>query len=98
MQAAALPASTISPAETAQRQKIAETANSFEAAFLSTMMQSMFQGVEAGAFGGGQGEAAFKSFMLDAFAKQTAKAGGLGISDEINREMLKLQGLAPETT
>jgi len=36
----------------------------------------------------------FKSFLLDAFSKQMVKAnGGLGISNAVQREMLKLQGL-----
>jgi Rod binding domain-containing protein len=93
--AAAAPAvkPPMSPEEAAKRAKISETAQSFEASFLSTMMQSMFAGVDAGAFGGGEGENAFKSLLMDSFVKQTAKAGGLGISDQIGREMLKLQGL-----
>ena len=83
-----------SPEEQRQRHKIAAAAQSFEASFLSNMMQTMFDGVDVGAFGGGDGEKAFKSFLTDAIAKQTAKAGGVGISAEVNREMLKLQGLS----
>lgn len=87
------PAEPMSAAEAAKRRQIADTAQSFEASFLSTMMKSMFDGVDAGAFGGGQGEEAFKSFLVDAFAKQTAKTATLGISDQVGREILKLQGL-----
>ena len=90
--AATAPVEPMSPAEAAKRRQIAGTAQSFEASFLSTMMKSMFDGVDAGAFGGGQGEEAFKSFLVDAFAKQTAKTATLGISDQVGREMLKLQG------
>ncbi len=82
-----------SPAELAKRAQIADTARNFESSFLSTMMQSMFKDVNAGEFSGGQGEEAFKSFFTEAIAKQVAKAGGVGISGQIEREMLKLQGL-----
>lgn len=78
----------------AKRGKIKETAQNFEASFLSVMMQQMFEGVKTAApFGGGQGEEMFKSVMADAMSKQVAKAGGVGLSHTIEREMLKLQGL-----
>jgi peptidoglycan hydrolase FlgJ len=92
--AASQPGAAMSPQEQRQREKTAEAARAFEAAILSTLMQSMFNGVSAGAFGGGEGEAQFKSLMIDAYAQQTAKAGGIGISDQVGREMLKLQGLS----
>lgn len=85
------------PDEQRLRGKIDEAAQSFEASFLSTMMKSMFDGVSAGQFGGGDGEEAFKSFLMDAFAKQTAKTANLGLSDQVRAEMLKLQGLEPFT-
>ena len=45
-------------------------------------------------FNGGQGEAAFKSFMSDAMAKQMVRSGGVGLADTVGKEMLKLQGLS----
>ncbi|HRD28380.1 MAG TPA: rod-binding protein [Caulobacter sp.] len=88
-------AATASTADLARKRKSEEAARSFEASFLSTMLQPMFEGLSTEApFGGGQGEAMFKSFMTDAIAKQTAKRGGLGIGDMVQREMLKLQGLS----
>lgn len=84
-----------STSDLAARRKSADAARSFEASFLSSMLQPMFEGLETdGPFGGGQGEAMFKSFLTDAIAKQTAKRGGLGIGDTVQREMLKLQGLS----
>ncbi|MDB5450795.1 MAG: chemotaxis protein chel, partial [Phenylobacterium sp.] len=66
----------------------------FEASFLSTMMQQMYQGVDTSApFGGGPGEEMFRSLMTDAMANQMAKAGGIGIAGAVQQEMLKLQGL-----
>ena len=83
-----------SAADLAKRGQIKETANKFEASFLSVMMQSMFEGVKTSEpFGGGQGEDMFKSLLTEAMAKEVTKAGGVGLASTVQREMLKLQGL-----
>lgn len=83
-----------SAADLAKRGQIKETANRFEASFLSVMMQSMFEGVKTSEpFGGGQGEDLFKSLLTEAMAKEVTKAGGVGLASTVQREMLKLQGL-----
>ena len=80
--------------DSAKRAKIAETAKTFEASFLSVMMQQMFEGVKTSEpFGGGNGEEMFKSMLTDAMSKQVTKAGGIGLAPTIQREMLKMQGL-----
>ena len=82
-------------AELAKRGAIQKTAKDFEASFLNVMYQSMFKDVNTSEpFGGGQGEEMWKSFLTDAMAKQTVKRGGIGLSDTIAKEMLKLQGLS----
>ena len=85
------------PAQTPEgktRKQIEHTAKQFEAAFIAQMLGPMFEGAELSApFGGGPGEAAFKSFLLDAVAEQMSRAGGLGLADDLTRQMLKLQGL-----
>ncbi|ATC31216.1 chemotaxis protein chel [Caulobacter vibrioides] len=84
----------MSAEEKAKRARIADTAKTFEASFLSVMTQQMFEGVKTSApFGGGNGEAMFKSILTDAMSKEIAQAGGIGLSSTIQREMLKLQGL-----
>ena len=76
------------------REAIEKTARDFEASFISQMLGTMFEGIEPeGPFGGGSGEAAFKSFLMDAVAQQMSRAGGLGLADDLTREMLKMQGL-----
>ena len=75
------------------REKIAKTAKDFESSFLSVMLGQMFEGVGDGEFSGGQGEQMFRSFLMDAISKNITKAGGIGVSDSVQREMLKLQGL-----
>jgi flagellar protein FlgJ len=77
------------------RARAKDTAEKFEGQFLSFMFQQMFEGVKAdGPFGGGHGEEMFRSLMTDAMGKQMAKAGGIGLADTVQREMLKMQGLA----
>jgi Rod binding domain-containing protein len=91
----ATPTAQPSAAELAKRADIRATAESFESSFLSVMLGQMFSLVQQSEpFGGGQGEAMFKSFMADAFAKQMTKSGGVGITDVVSKEMLKLQGLS----
>lgn len=98
MAAAALSTDLLRPtpaaATAATRARIAETAQDFEATFLSQMLGVMFQGLETAApFGGGHGEEAFRSFMTEAMSRGMARAGGVGLSDSIQREMLRMQGL-----
>ncbi len=75
--------------------EIKKTAQEFEAAFIAQLLGDMFKGVETPApFNGGAGEDAFKSFFVEAVAKQMSRAGGLGLADDLTREMLKMQGLS----
>ena len=73
-------------------QQMRETAEAFEASFLSQMLKPMFEGLQTdGPFGGGEGEATWRSFLIDAMAKQTVKAGGVSLADTVMSEMLKMQ-------
>ena len=93
----ALKAAAVAPnaAESARRAAIAKTAKDYEASFVSSMLGNMFQGVETSApFGGGEGEKAFKSFLMDAIAKKVTQAGGVGVAASVQREILKMQGLS----
>lgn len=75
---------------------IRKVAEDFEASFLQAMLQPMFNALSTdGPTGGGQGEAAYKSFMVDAMTKQMAKSGGIGLADAVMRQMLQMQGLSP---
>lgn len=82
------------PAAVGGQAEIDKTAKDFEAAFLSSMLATLFENVEASPpFGGGHAETTLKSFLTDAFAGQITRAGGVGLADHVGREMLKLQGL-----
>jgi len=72
--------------------RMRETAEAFEASFLSQMLKPMFEGLETdGMFGGGEAEGQWRSFMIDAMAKQTVKAGGIGLADQVVAQMIKMQ-------
>ena len=67
-------------------------AKEFEQVFLSQMLGQMFSGLKTdGPFGGGSGEEAFRGFLLDEYARQITASGGLGLADDVKRELLSLQ-------
>lgn len=64
----------------------------FEQMFLSQMLQPMFEGIEPDSvFGGGYAEKTLRSLQLEEFSKGMSKAGGIGISDAIARDILRMQ-------
>ncbi len=92
--AATAVAGTAQPTAATSRQN-AKLGQDFESMCLSQMLAPMFEGLSTdGPFGGGEGEQAMRSFYLDAMAKEMAKRGGVGISNMMQKELLKLQGAA----
>lgn len=70
-------------------------AQDFEAFFITHAFEDMFAGLSSDPmFGGGEGEDIFKSFLLNEYGKTVAKAGGIGISDMVQRQLLMLQETA----
>ena len=64
----------------------------FEQMFLSQMLAPMFAGLDAdGPFGGGNGEQMMRSFQIDAFAQSIVSRGGIGLAQQVAREVLRLQ-------
>jgi Rod binding domain-containing protein len=71
-------------------------AQEFEAQALAALLQPMFQGLDTKApFGGGPAEAQWRPMLVDAIAKDLAKAGGLGIGEAVLRELTRLAGTPP---
>lgn len=71
-----------------------KAAEDFESVFIAQMLQPMFEGLKTdGMFGGGSGEGVFRSLMIQEVGKQVAHAGGIGISDAVYGQMLRMQGL-----
>jgi Rod binding domain-containing protein len=80
------------PSSTPNVQAARKAAQAFEGVLISQMLSDMFEGVSTdGPFGGGPGEDMFRSLMIDEYGKQIATQGGLGLADDITRELLKRQ-------
>ena len=74
--------------------KAKESAQNFEANFLSSMFQDMFTNIDGdGPFGGSGALKIWRSFMTEQMAKSFAKAGGIGIAPMVYNTLLKEQGL-----
>ncbi|MBV9542573.1 MAG: rod-binding protein [Alphaproteobacteria bacterium] len=70
-------------------------ATQFESVFITQMLGEMFNGLSTdGPFGGGQGEAMFRSLMMDEYGRQIASQGGFGLADAVTRQLLKHQEIA----
>ncbi len=80
----------------AMQQRAEKTAEDFEVSFVSQMLKPMFEGLSTEApFGGGNAEATWRSFMVDAMARKVVSAGGLGVTDLVMAEMLRMQEVEP---
>ena len=72
-----------------------KAAEEFESFFMTQMLEHMFEGIETdGYFGGGYGEGVYRSMMLQEYGRVLAKAGGIGIADMVNRELINMQEAA----
>jgi flagellar protein FlgJ len=84
------PAPATAPAVVPARMR--ETAEAFEASFLSQMLKPMFEGLSTEApFGGGEAEGTWRGFLVEAMAKQAVRGGGIGLADQVVAQMLKMQ-------
>lgn len=72
--------------------KFKQTAQDFEAVFISEMLRPMFENIEPSSpFGGGSGEKIYRDMQIDEYGKAIAKSGGIGLADNVMREMIKMQ-------
>jgi flagellar protein FlgJ len=94
--------SSLGDAKTAQltnemkiKTKAKAAAQDFESMFLNNMLQQMQTGIDGdGPFGGSGALKVWRSFMTDQYAKTFAKAGGIGIANNVYQELLRHQGIA----
>lgn len=71
---------------------VLKAAKEFEASFLTAMLEQMWTGIEAEApFGGGHAEKVYRSMVVGEYAKSISAAGGIGIADQVYREILSAQ-------
>lgn len=78
--------------DTKSQAKAKAAAQDFEAFFVTHSFEDMFADMSSDPlFGGGEGEQMFKSLLLQEYGKQVAKAGGIGVSDMVQKQLLQLQ-------
>ena len=69
-----------------------KAAEEFEAMFLTQMFEAMNQGVETEEpFGGGPGDANWRSFLNEAYAQAVVRGGGIGLADRLTAEIIAMQ-------
>jgi len=84
--------SSRSGAATATPDGARRVAQEFEAMFISEMLSPVFESLDTGGlFGGGQGEKIYRSMMVQEYGKAIAQAGGIGIADTVQSEILRMQ-------
>lgn len=72
--------------------KAKASAEDFEAVFLNNMFQQMFTDTEGeGPLGGSGATGVWRSFLTDEYAKNFAKAGGIGIAGAVYDTLLAQQ-------
>ena len=82
----------VAPHSTADITAAKKAATQFETVFISQFLGSMFEGVSTDPpFGGGEGEAMFRSLMLDQYGKEIEQRGGFGLSAAITHQLLRAQ-------
>ena len=81
------------PRATSSQAKAHQAAQDFEAVFLNSMFENMYTDLDGdGPFGGGPATGVWRSFMTQEYAKSFAKAGGIGIADQVYQTLLEQQG------
>jgi len=72
--------------------KARETAQDFEAFFISQFIEALTASIPTdGPFGGGQGEKIFRSMLSQEYAKSMSQTSDIGIADAVYREIIKIQ-------
>jgi Rod binding domain-containing protein len=67
-------------------------AQDFEAVFLNSMFSQMTSGIKGeGPFGDTPGTGVWRSMLTDQYSKSFAKAGGVGISNDVYRTLILQQ-------
>jgi flagellar protein FlgJ len=72
--------------------KAKATATDFEAMFLNSMFSQMTSGIKGeGPFGDTPGTGVWRSMLTEQYSKSFAKAGGVGISNDVFRTLILQQ-------
>ena len=78
--------------------KAKATATDFEAMFINQMFSNMTNGVKGeGPFGDTPGTGVWRSMLTEQYSKSFAKAGGIGISNDVYRTLILQQARSGRT-
>ena len=76
----------------AEGKKLDKAMQDYEGVFLSQMMSHMYDTVPVDPmFGGGAGEQAFRSLLINEYGKKMAAAGGVGLAAAMKKQLLAAQ-------
>jgi peptidoglycan hydrolase FlgJ len=80
----------------ALKDKALKTARDFETMFLEQTLERVFasNGAEGPLGDNGTGGAVYRSMLVKEYASGMVKSGGVGIADQIYRELLRMQETA----
>lgn len=86
----------IADALSSSQSKAKKTADDFETVFLENFTQSVMSsnGTEGPLGENGVGGDVWRSMLTQEYAKQIQKAGGVGLSDQILRDLIQVQAKA----
>ncbi|RXT56932.1 hypothetical protein B6S44_00305 [Bosea sp. Tri-44] len=89
----------IADALSSQNSKAKKTAADFETVFLENFTQTMMSssGTEGPLGENGVGGDVWRSMLTQEYAKQMQRAGGVGLSDQIMRDLIQVQAGASAT-
>jgi flagellar protein FlgJ len=72
--------------------KTKKVSQDFESVFLTNMFENMFEGLDDdGPFGAGGGNGVWRSMLTEEYAKSVTASGGIGIANQIQRQLVSLQ-------
>jgi Rod binding domain-containing protein len=85
-------AGNLAAAPAAGQATLRRLAQEFEAQAIAAMFQPVFAALPTdGPFGGRAAEAQWRPMLVDAIARDLARAGGLGLAAPVFRELLRAQ-------
>lgn len=80
------------PAHAALRARAEE----LEGVFLNTLVAEMFKGISTDSmFGGGHAEETWRGMLTEQYAAEMARAGGIGVADQIVSSLIDAQRAIP---
>lgn len=88
----ASPLDALQGVDPSDKTAVRKAAEDFEAVFLNNILQNMFTGLEnGGTWGSGHGADAWQSLLIDEYSRTISAAGGIGLADSVEKELLRLQ-------